>query len=716
MTCRFPAHVVHHAESNFVRFFRFVGLIAAVLVAYSAFLWLNPTTLAALPAAGPFAFLSTLAPLFHELTRYTTLAIGLASVTFGLLTAPWPLARRPVTAERPPVAAPESAHWGGRLMLLLALAITGSAAGLRWLRGQEDLTIHTLWAVGLVGYLWACSRLGKAPRVPPTKGHATERHWPAVLLILLAMLFYGSWQLTTLPMQVDAASTQAGNQALMLATASAPALFATQTALATPATPTTFSAAIAAAPTALLVWLDGNLLLSMRVLGLCSLLLFGVGIWLLSSELFRRPPQLLPEVTFVDGMGVIHHPQEDDGSGPALVALVLALTSSIILLVSRHPFWLAALAASLLGCWALLRAWATFDRLALGLSGVLFGFAVMGHFSNWSLIGVALIWWLGVAVANQGWLPHRVRRTAALRASQLGQRPLGFADFLLWVFGILTVIALFGFAVAPLESAWGTLFTPDLPRQVTLLARAVLGLTNSPAMPPLFATVGALLLHPWLIPLLVLAIGGLCFNVDRKQGWLILSWIAVTLLWAGSVAVEHNEVAMLLPVAPALALALAFALDRLRVTLLRAGGGWLFQFWSYGVLGLLLWVAMQNGLAHAITALHQVDSISALGQELRRTEVAQHVVVIDPDQRLQTDAAQTQLRILTTGVGIAFDTVPSYTEIPTDLQAGTTIMLLAEEAWVAPAIRAQYPQATETVRRAINANPLLYLYQLREGE
>lgn len=716
MTCCFPAHVDRHAESNFVRFFRFVGLVATVLVAYSAFLWLNPTTLAALPSAGPFAFLATLAPLLHEFTRYTPLAIGLASVTFGVLTAPWPLPRRLPLAERSPTAARPTTHWAGRLLLLLAVAVTSGALTWRWQRGHEDLIIHSLWAVGILGYLLACSRLGDAPRVDPPKAQQTERHWPAVLLILLAALFYGSWQLTALPLQVDEASVNAGRQALTLAAAAAPPLFASQAVAVTsaaPVTPTTFSATLALAPTAMLVWLAGDLLLGMRLLGLGSLLLFGVSVWLVSRELFRRAARSLPEVTFTDGLGVISHPQEDDGSTPALIAMVFALTSSTTLILSRHPFLLAALAVGMLGCWALLRAWATFDRLALGLSGVLFGFAVVWHFSHWSLIGVALVWWLGVAVANQGWLPHRARLTAAVRAGNRGQRPFGFADFLLWLIGILVVSALFGFELRQLGPTVGALFTPNVTQQVTQLIRAVISLDASPAMPTLFATGGALLLHRWLIPLLVLAIGSLCFNLDRKQGWMILSWIVVTLLWAGAVAADQSEVAMLLPLAPPLAVALAFALDRLRVTLLRAGGGWLTQFWSYGVLGLLLWIAFQNGLTHYTTALHQVDSIGALGQLLRQYTSDETVVVIDPDQRLQTDAAIAQLQVLTAGAGKGLNSVAVQADVPTDLQAGTTVILLADEAWVAPAIRAQYPQATQTVQRAVNANPLLYIYQLR---
>lgn len=713
MTCCFPAHVDRHAESKFVRFFRFVGLVATVLVAYSAFLWLNPTTLAALPSAGPFAFLATLAPLLYEFTRYTPLAIGLASVTFGVLTAPWPLPRRLPPIEQRQTATRQTTHWAGRLFLLLAVAVISGALALRWWRGHEDLVIHTLWAVGILVYLLACSRLGAAPRVKPPKGQPAERHWPAVLLILLAALFYGSWQLTTLPLQVDEASVHAGRQALALAQAPAPELFVTQAAEATPVTPTTVSATLALAPAALLVWLNGDLLLGMRLLGLGSFLLFGLSVWLVSRELFRRAARSLPEVTFVDGLGMISHPQEDDGSTPARVAMVFALTSSIPLLLSRHPFLLAGLAVGMIGCWALLRAWATFDRLALGLSGVLFGFAVVWHFSNWSLVGVAFVWWLGVAVANQGWLPHRVRWTALMRAANQGQRPFRFADFLLWLIGIGAVLALFGFELQPLGPTLGALFTPNVTQQVTLLIRAVVGLDASLAIPPLLAAAGALLLHRWLIPLLVLAIGSLCFNLDRKQGWMILSWLAVTLLWAGAVAAEQSETAMVLPLAPPLAVALAFALDRLRVTLLRAGGGWLSQFWSYGVLGLVLWIAFQNGLTHYTTALHQADPISALGQRLRQYTDDATVVVIDPDQQLQTDAAIAQLQVLTAGVGKAFATVAVYADVPTDLQAGTTVILLGNEAWVAPAIRAQYPQATQTVQRAINANPLLYIYQLR---
>ena len=73
-----------------MRLLRFAGLVITVLVAYAAFLLLNPNTVANLPTAGVFARLTAFYPLLYELIPYRTLLASLAVITFGVLTAPWP--------------------------------------------------------------------------------------------------------------------------------------------------------------------------------------------------------------------------------------------------------------------------------------------------------------------------------------------------------------------------------------------------------------------------------------------------------------------------------------------------------------------------------------------------------------------------------------------------------------------------------------------------
>ena len=693
-----------------MRLLRFAGLVITVLVAYAAFLMLNPNTVANLPTAGVFARLTAFYPLLYELIPYRTLLASLAVITFGVLTAPWPLPQwRSATATDQPVAV-ANRHWVGRSLVCLALVATGGALALRWLRGQEDLTSQLLWAVGVLGYLLACGRLGHGQRAQTTASKQ-PRHWPSLILILLAALFYFGWQLTTVPMQLETAIVDAGLQTLDLATAPRPQLFTPQTPLAINQTPTIFtalSANLALVPAALLTWLDGDLLLSMRLVGVGSALLFGVSVWLLCGELFRRPLRLLADVTFVDGRGVVMHPHEDDGALPALIATLLVLSNSATLIFSRHPFLLAAAAAGTLGCWALLRGWATGDRLAIGLSGTLLGFAVVCHFSSWSFVGAALCWWVGIVVADSGWLPHYAGR--AQLSDPARPRPLRFADFLLWLTGIFVVIAPFGLNLVTTDVAIRTLFTANFPQPLALLSSNLLQMTGTAAnATPLF--------NAWLVPLIALALGSLLFNLDRKQGWMILSWSAVVLLWASSIAFapaqyDQSILAMLVGLIPPLAAALAFALDRLHITLLRTGGGWLQQFWSYGLLGLLLWVTFQNGVAYYIGALNQSDSISAVGQTLRQATHAESLIVIDPSAQLATAQARNELQVLTTGKGVAFADVTVVPQVPSELAPGTTVIVFGADRALLDAVRAQYAQGTLTTIRAIDANKLLYLYQL----
>ncbi len=689
-----------------MRFFRFVGLVTTVVVAYAALLLLTPHILTTLPSAGSFAALAAFYPLLNELIPYTGLLVSLATITFGVLTAPWPLSPTRLTTgdERRQSGRGQARYWLGGILLLLALLATSGALWHRWQQGQEDLTIHLLWAGGILGYLLACGRLGGV-RIKATTAAKRARHWPVIGLLLLGALFYLGWRFMTMPMQLEEPVVAAARQALTLATSATPQLFVPQTPAAPTAGPTplaAYSATLALVPTALLTWLDGDLLRSMRLIGLGSALLFGWSVWLVSRELFRRPVRILTEVTFVDGRGIVIHPLEDDGASLALVATLLVLTNSATLLFSRHPFLLASAAAGTLGCWALLRAWSTHDRLALGVSGSLLGFAVASHLSSWSFVGAALCWWLGMVVANRAWLPQRAGRGALL--------PFHFGDFLLWLAGLMVVVAPFWLGLFISGLPIGTLFTANLTQQLTAMGRDLLSGTA-------LGSGTFSLFHPWLIPLLVLALGSLLFNLDRKQGWLLLSWSATACLWAGAVALEQTEraqhgVAMLLPLIPPLAAALAFGLDRLRITLLRAGGGWLHQFWHYGLLGLLLWVTFQNGVAYYITALDQSEPISALGQTLRTLDHAQPIIVIDPTQQLASPGALAQLEVLTTGARVGFADVIVVPQLPPQLAQGSMVIFFANDSALLPALRAQYPQGTRTTVRANNANLLLYLYQL----
>ena len=233
-----------------MRFFRFVGLVTTVVVAYAALLLLTPQTLTTLPSAGSFAALAAFYPLLNELIPYTGLFVSLATITFGVLTVPWPLSHPRLTAtdESGQRGHLKARYWLGGSLLLLALLATSGALWLRWQRGQEDLTIHLLWAGGILGYLLACGRLSGLP-IRGSKAAKRARAWPVIGLLLLSALFYLGWRLTTMPMQVEQQIVAAGQQALTLATSAKPQLFAPQTAV-DPTMLTAYSATLALVPTA----------------------------------------------------------------------------------------------------------------------------------------------------------------------------------------------------------------------------------------------------------------------------------------------------------------------------------------------------------------------------------------------------------------------------------------------------------------------------------
>ncbi len=623
----------------------------------------------------------------NDLARASLLLTSCAALTFGLLTAPWPFDE----AAAATIAAPQAADnrrgrrrwWGGALLFLMAVAASGSL--LFWPSPLPVPIVHLLWVTSSLFLLGAAALW----TVHPTAIRADHRPWPRVgwrtlvLILFLSLLFY-SWKLTTLPAVVDDAVAQMGLRSLALARGEQTSFFAVEPTL---SAPDNQLFTVALAPTALLIWITGDLLLSTRLLGLVAALLCAGATWLVALELFARRPTP-PNAPL---------PLEDDGRSLALIATLLVLCNVAVLAFSRRPILLEATAWGTLGCWALLRGMRTADRLAIGLSGVLVGLSYLFHGGALVFILTALLWWLGFGAVQHGLLPHRARSPRTGPPSAL---------FLLWLLGFLVITApMLGVRGQEVLHWFGQIPPSPASALTTLLASVAPPVAIYPA--PLYNLV--------LLPLFPLTLGLLLFNLDRRQGWLIVTWLSSALLVAAYLQPPYLRWEMLLPLVPALALALAFTLDRLRVTLIQAGGDWVQQFLTYALLGLLLWIGFQNVTTYYAFVLRQHDPISTLGYALRALPATQPVLVqlAPAGAPLTAEAASTllPLRFLTNDtLDAATSQIQFVAELPAALAPGTVVLLPPDDHAALAALRSRYPTGTAVVHRDIQANPLLTLY------
>ncbi len=718
-----------------VRLIRFILLLVVFAVALIA----TPTF-----ALHPFASLlptdfmpdSTLVQQFRQwvtddLAYFSLLLTGCAALTFGLLAAPWPFAAPLPTLSNTRSLAVGSMHpvkdrrrrwWLGLLLLVVALAATVGA--LFWQQqGGETLLVHLSWAAGSLLFLLAASLLTSASVLLTAQGRVetvssqvlSPRYtvgWRALLLLLLLSLLLYSWQVTTVPTIVDDVVATVGLQGLALVRGEESALFSVEPTVSQSDNQLLYGAI---APTALLIWLTGDLLLSTRLIGLLAALLAVGATWLIALELFTRQPTLPDGMVSPDG----RVPVEDNGRSAMIVATFLVMVHIAVLYYSRRPILLEALAWGTMGCWALLRGMRTHDRLAIALSGMLLGVSYLFYGSALTFLLTALLWWVGFCAAQMGLLPHlaRLSKTARLHGG----------DFVLWLLG-------FGVISAPfLQSRMAELLLWI--NQVPTSLGSALTVLLSSFSPPV-AIYPAPFYNPLLLPLFPLLLGLLLFNIDRRVGWMLSSWIGSGLLVAAFLQPQSVRWELLVPLIPAVALALAFTLDRLRVTLVRTGGRWAQQFLSYFMLGLLLWIGFQNVTSYYSFLLLQRDPISTIGYALRTLPADQPVLVyLSPASALlpQFSSATTMdeaalpkkqtvplpLRFLTNDtLDPAGGRIRFVTALPPTIAPGTTVLLLPEEPALLQSgtlayLRSTYPSGNVTVQRDILANPLLTLFTVQ---
>ncbi len=694
-----------------MRVIRLGLLLVVILLAFLATPTFNLQPLATLIPADLLADSTRLVGWHYwtieQLTRFSLLSTALASLTFGVLSMPWPAggnARFVQTAiNQPPTDQAQSrGHVEARryvlgvLLIFLTLASATVLMALYLRNGTESLLLHGLWVGSIVAFLLAARLLTKVPRPPLSTLGLPEitGGWVTAIGLLLFVLFYYGWGMVALPTQTSESAVQRALHAATLVADSNVALFA---AYAPSTQPTEVSATLALVPTALLFWLTRDLLLSTQLLGLVAALFCGLGTWLLGRELFARRV----------GAGELYAPVEDNGRSLALTATLLVLTNLALLYFSRQPILLLATGWGIGGCWLLLRGIQRADRLALGLSGLCLGLAILFH--NRALVYgvIGLCWWLGFAAARLGLLPHYIRAAKTEQTRSAPLKPpaatLVWGDWWLWLLGLLLVILPYLPALIDVGQQWSS--------RLPLLWMPTLVAIFTSLDPPTL-TYPAPIFHPILLPLLALAAGGLLFNLDRRQGWLIASWLLIAL--GGIVLMRPSTMQWepLLALIPATALAMAFALDRLRVTLVRVGGRWLRQLLLFLLVGLLLWMALYSGITYYTYLPQQRDLGDRVGQLLRARTAEQAVVILQDSTEPQLTAADSQLQFLVAPSGVWPAEIEFVTELPLALAPGSLVIVPAQQRFWLPRLLERYPNGIHGVVRDHAANPLAYTYSV----
>lgn len=719
-----------------MRFLRFVALMLVVAIAYSAQAILYPSALT--PSVS--AFLTQLSNTLADFAPVRVFFVGttralvffwmtIAAISFGVLAAPWPLTDAPSAATVATLWTPRARRRQRLGWAMISVGVLCSIAGLiaAWVQLIEHSTwtgmsvdmlpwltlpaalvaqasplLHqapwltlALWAVSLLCFFLGC---GLFPaRVRPTDSEQTARPvahptksattgWSLFLLLLAFAAVQVGWRLTDIPSFVDPAVAQVGLSASnWLRTGDVARFFGASVELEPGLA--SFSQLSIALP-ALFLYLTHDLLLSTRLAGLWATLVVLTATWLLGTELFRRVPHRIASDL-----------SEDRGQAPALVATMVVMFTAATLLFSRLPVLLEMVGWGSLGCWALVRGWRTHDRLAMGLSGVLIGLSALIYTPGLAFVLIALGWWLGFSFVQGGWLPHHLpaQRTGALFRGH----------FVVWLLGLWLVIAptvvvrwfALGVWLPPWQANWAMNW------QATLLAlgqQGDLSQLGGWSIP---------LLHYLLAPILVLAIGALVFNLDRRIGWLLLTWLGGGLVYASLFAPRAPLWPAILPLLPAVGLVVAFGIDRLRSTVLQSAGPWLRNLANYLLAGLILWVGLNNGADYYYFAHQQADSVSALGYELRSLPAGQNSMVVAPPNTAGVASDALQLRFLTNEWRTPLRTAVTFTETaPRDAPAGTVIFIAPAEPAILAEIQALYPEGTLFVRRDLLANPLLYRY------
>lgn len=638
-----------------------------------------------------------------ELAIWLTL-LGLLS--FGLL-SPWWQGERGRAYRRLPQGRAYLRAWWWLAQILLILALVGTII-VAWLWLQASLAPYAtgVWAASLVLYATG-GIIASRVRRPVIYGDGyleTVRPWDGwpyclVLLVILGTIY--SYRLLDLPQRIDPVSARGGLAAQSWARdLELPPLAAAPNELPLPEL----------ALVALMRLILRDNLLAVRVAGVVSALFLVSSVWLLGTELFRRVPVY----------GVYGEVLEDDGRWIALMAAIIVGLSLPLFHYSRTPFALEGVALGTFSLWALLRGLRRDRPGLLGLSALTLGWAIYYGPSGLLMGVVALLLWCGVLLLETSWLTGKlVMREQGGEAVPV-QIGVGWRGFGYWLAGLVIM-------VMPLLTLWFTKAGSfaeqwvwpggSAVRQESVflawrerLQMALLGLNYlSDATATLHYD--SHLVSTLVAPLLALALGALLLNIDSLVGWTLVTWLVTGIIGAGLTVPVAPSWAAMVVLLPVVGLAIAFALDRLRLLIMTHAGTWTLQATVYLALGLVVAAGFFAWIDYYHVVQRDDDLASSVGRALRDAG-GRPVVLVSANIVLEQTLVDPTVKLLA-AERRDLDQIPTVNSRRwPPLSPGTRVLLAPGDAVLQTALEAAYPYGMLTVMRDLHSNPLLYIYDL----
>ncbi len=655
-------------------------------------------------------WLLNLAPDFVDIVRmlpadFANLAQWLMLIgvlSFGLI-APWWHGEHGRAYRRLPPGDAQLRPWWWVAQAALLPALVGAALSLfapTWLTLSRGFV---LWVATIVFYLVAGGLASRVRRpvvygvqysevVKPASG------WPMLLILLILLGGLYAFRLTDLPLRVDELSARVALTAQAWVDGQWPALAAP---------PATFPLPTLALTTFVHLLVDDNLLAA-RLTGLVAAFGLMVAVWLVATELYRRIPVY----------GAFGEVLEDDGRWLALLA-VLALGVMLPMYHwSRMPVVLEGVMWSTFGLWTLLRGLRTDRPWLLGLSAFGFGWAVYYGPAGMLMVLLAILVWWGALLLQSEWLVGKELAVARRADSVRVQRGVGWRGFGYWMAGL-------GVMLAPLIGLWwrapgawaaqwtwlpGPRIAPLVEEGWLRLQLTLAGLYYLPDASG-FSNYEAQFVPRLLAPLVALSVGALLLNLDSLVGWTLIAWLGVGIIGVALTAPVQPDWLAQAMILPAIALALAFVLDRLRVLIMRSAGTWSLQATTYLALGILVTAGFFGWVEFYGAGQREADLASAVGRVLRSSGDAT-ILWVRGSTELDTILGDPVVQMLAGEEG-DLTRVQSLEPVAwPPMPKGTRLLVAADGSSLPAALDAAYPGGRMTILRDLRANPILYIYDI----
>lgn len=711
-----PAHAAR--KVGIVRLLRLLALVAVVALVYFAQYLFDHGSLAEFYPD----WLLTLVPSLRRSTRWlpTDLlvfaqwisVIGLLG--YGLLSPMWTGETNRLYRRMRDSAGEQSKtwRWAAFVLVVAALSLAGGCLLVVARDVSEPVWLWGVWLGSMLAYVGAIYAASQAvPGVQYARRYLEHvypwQNWQALIVLLVALALLYTYELRDLPARIDPVSAATGLHVRQWLQTGGASFFG-----ATWGDPAAPGMALAALTTLA----SRDALLGVRLTGVIAGLMMVAGVWLVATELFRRAPHY----------GEFGEVLEDDGRWLAFMAAILTAVGVAVYYFTRMPVFVEVVGLGTLAIWALLRGLRTDRPWLLGVSGL--GLGWTWYFGAPALIFAmtAATLWIGVMLLERGWLAGKalsVRGAAAVRV----QRGAGWAGFGLWVVGIFVVIA-------PLAGQWlraggavsdpliwrpagafpaleTAAVTPTLANLGTHLRWAIMGLNQLPDQSGLTNT-NVPLLPGILAPLLVLAIGALLLNMDTLMGWVIITWLGSALAGAALTGPVQPFWPALLPILPAAGLALAFVMDRTRVLLMETLGTWTLQATVYLALGVAVAAGMLSWITFYEGAHNEPDLAGAVGRAAAASGSGVQLVVVNGQENLGLVLTQPVVRLVAGDEATAQAVHVQAGAWPERIPTPARMLVAPADAGLIPLLHVQYPDGEWQVWRSLNADPVLYIYDL----